>query len=695
MNKVTCALAVAVSAVLALPAWAVSTAFFEVNSAEQIRKGKLDATVVVEPGTLALGFDKKEALKADGEVVWSVAVDPTGGIYAATSQKGNLYLIRGDKPSIFHTVDDTALFAVAVGPDGKAYYAGGPSGNVYKDGKVFCKLPQSYVWALLFDDRGGLYAATGPVGKVYRIDATGTSAVVLETPDPHVMCLARDSKGNVYAGTSKSGLVYQIPRAGAAKVIYDAAESEIRCLAVDDHDNLYFGTADVQPGRGASRPVGMRPSSRPAPPPSGGGVSGPAAEEAGVMPSAAPAAVRDEVTATNSVYRMASDGSVVPLYSIRGKMVMSLLSLGANLYVGTGNRGDLLRIDENLDVTTLEDDLEKQVVCLAAGRNGEILMGTGDQGRVIVYAQDYVKDGQYMSEVFDARFAARFGAVTWTGKTPPGTSVEITTQSGNVAEPDASWSEWSKPYAASGAQVTSPVARYIRYKLRLKTVLPKAAPTVDDVRIAYLTSNQPPRVKFVRVMTPDKARGDKPGVPGQVEVLWQAEDPNGDKLQYVLEFRARGDETWRALGDKTDKPSYTWKTETVPDGTYEVRVTASDSPDNAKDAALSHSRISESFVIDNTRPTVTIAVRPGDLKSGKAAADVVLSDAVSIIRSAEYSVDSGEWQAFLPEDRLFDSTTEKATIALEGLKEGEHTIAVRASDACSNVGAGSRTFTVK
>jgi hypothetical protein len=370
--------------------------------------------------------------------------------------------------------------------------------------------------------------------------------------------------------------------------------------------------------------------------------------------------------------------------------------MGGNLYVGTGNRGDLLRIDENLDVTTLEDDLEKQVVCLAAGRNGEILMGTGDQGRVIVYAQDFVKDGQYMSEVFDAKFAARFGAVTWTGKTPPGTSVEVTTQSGNVAEPDASWSEWSKPYAASGASVTSPVARFIRFKLRLKTVLPKAAPVVGDVKIAFLTSNQPPRVKVVKVVTPeDKAKGDKPGASGQVDISWQADDPNGDKLQFVLEFRMRGDANWRTLEEKTDKPSYAWKTEAVPDGTYEVRVTASDSPDNAKDAALSHSRVSEPFVIDNTRPTVAVSVRPGDLKSGKATADVVMSDATSIIRSAEYSVDSGDWQAVLPDDRLFDSTTEKATIAVDGLKEGEHTIAVRASDACNNVGAGSRTFTVK
>jgi hypothetical protein len=322
-------------------------------------------------------------------------------------------------------------------------------------------------------------------------------------------------------------------------------------------------------------------------------------------------------------------------------------------------------------------------------------MGTGDQGRVYQYAQGFVKDGQYTSEVFDAKFPARFGAVTWTGKFPPGASVEVATQSGNVAEPDASWSEWSAPYPASGQNVASPAARFIRYRLKLKTAAPKAAPVVDGVRIAYLTSNQPPRVKSIKVTTPeDKGKAADKAV-GQVEVSWQAEDPNADKMQYTLEFRTRGDAAWRMLEEKTDKTSYTWKTDAVPDGTYEVRLTASDSPDNPKDVALSHFRVSEPFAVDNTRPAVVVTVRPGDPKSGKATGDVVMTDVGGRLKSAEYSLDSGDWQAILPDDRIFDSPNEKATLPLADLKEGEHTITVRATDASGNVGAASRTFTVK
>lgn len=698
MRKTTVVSGMLLSLALAGAAWSVSAAFFEVRTAEELGKGKLEDVVAAEPGRLTLGPEKKELLKADGEIVWSVAVDRAGAIYAGTSHKGNVYVSRAGKSEVTAKLDDPAIFAVTVGNDGRLYVGGSPSGTVYKDGKTFCKTGQSYIWSLLFDGKGSLYAATGPDGKVLRIDAAGNATTVLDSSDPHVMSLARDSKGNIYAGTSKSGLVYRIDAAGNSRVIYDASEGEIRALAVDEKDNLYFGTADVKQDRPAlPGPMGIR-SARTMPTEGEGGdgsrkpPSGPPGP-----PTPAPAPIRDEVTATNAVYRMSVDGSVIRLYEVRGKMILSLLARGTEIYVGTGNRGDLIRIDENLDVTMLEKDLEKQVLSLTIDPNGELLMGTGDGGRVMRYGAEFVKEGFYTSTVFDAKFAARFGTVTWTGGVAPGTSIEVTTQTGNVAEPDASWSDWSKPYGRSGETITSPGARFIRYRMKLKTALPKATPEIDEVRLAYLTSNQPPRVKAVQVKTPAEKNknGKKPDDGGQVEVSWQAEDPNGDKLQYSVEFRMRGDAHWRMLEEKTDKTSYAWKTEAMADGTYEVRVRATDEPDNPKDVALTHLRVSQPFVVDNTRPAVTVMVIPDVAAPGKAAASVTVSDALSVITRAEYAVDSGEWQAFLPDDRIFDSREEKATLELRDLQPGEHTLTVRGSDESGNTGAASKGFTIR
>ena len=675
---------------LAAAAWSVGAASFEVKTPEQVNKGTLDGVVAETHGRLTLGFDKKELLKEDTELFWALAVDPAGTIYAGTSHKGHVRIVRADKPAAPVTVEDAALFAAAVATDGTVYVGGSPSGNVYKAGKVFCKTGQSYIWAMHFARNGDLYVATGPDGKVLRVNRAGTAVTVIDSADPHVLSLAADSKGNLYAGTSKSGLIYRLKPDGTSEVIYDAAEGEIRAMVVDEEDNLYFGTADVKSGAAGSRgPVGIS-SARP---PTVGG--GPGKGPTPSRPAPSPAPIRDDVSATNAIYRMSPGGNVIKLYSIRGKMILSMLWEKGTLYAGTGNKGNLVRIDENLDVTVLEKDLEKQVLSLATDARGGILMGTGYKGRILRYAAGFLKEGQYTSQVFDAKFPARFGALAWQGKLPPGTSVEVTTQSGNVAEPDASWSAWSAPYVQTGQKITSPGARFIRYRLKFRTVKAKNTPHIDSVAIAYLTSNQPPRIESIKVTTPrdNNAKAKKPKSDGQVQLSWKAADPNGDAMQYRVEFRVKGDAGWRELEKKTDKTSYTWKTDAVPDGSYEVRITASDAADNPPDAALAHYRVSEPFVVDNTRPTVTVTVRPGAIGAGKSTANVTITDKLGKIVSAEYSLDSGDWRKLLPTDRIFDSAIETCTIDLADLKPGEHTITVRVSDDSGNAGAGGRTFT--
>jgi len=692
MKRVTFVLGVLLLVALARSAWPIDASFFEVGTVEELQKGKLDDLVAREPGRLTLALAKEELLKAEGEIIWSLAVDAAGAVYAGTSHKGQIYVIRDGKSSVAGTVDDTALFAVVVGRDGRLYVGGSPSGTIYRDGQVFCKTGESYIWGMLFDDAGRLYVATGPDGKLLRIDAAGNVTVVLDSPDAHLMSLARDSGGNIYAGSSTSGLIYRLDvRDGTSKVIYDAAEGEIRAMVVDEEDRLYFGTADVTAGRTPSPgPVGVRVAAAASSAASGEGE----AKEPPPAAPAPPAPLRDDVNATNAVYRLSPDGSVVKLHSIRGKMVMSMLWREDKLYVGTANRGDLMLIDENLDVTVLEKDLEEPVIALASARGGGVLLGTGDAGRVVRYGPGFVKEGQQTSQVFDAKFPARFGVITWTGNLPPGTFAEVTTQTGNVAEPDASWSEWSKPYRATGRAVTSPGARFIRYRLKLRTVTASVTPEIDRVRIAYLTGNQPPRVKSVKVTTSahKNEKTKKPSANAAVNISWQAEDPNGDKMQYVVEFRMRGDTAWRVLEEETDKTSYAWKTDAVPDGTYEVRITASDEADNPKASALRHVRASQPFLVDNTRPSVVVAVRPG---AGKATAEVTMTDTADGLKSAEYSVDSGDWRKLSPDDGIFDSPIEQATVELSDLALGEHTVTVRVYDASGNVGAGGKTFRIR
>jgi hypothetical protein len=80
---------------------------------------------------------------------------------------------------------------------------------------------------------------------------------------------------------------------------------------------------------------------------------------------------------------------------------------------------------------------------------------------------------------------------------------------------------------------------------------------------------------------------------------------------------------------------------------------------------------------------------------GKAALAATMTDEGGIVTEAEYSLDSGEWKTLSADDGVFDSKGETAKAELVGLTPGEHTVTVRCTDDSGNIGAGSRTFTVK
>jgi len=178
---------------------------------------------------------------------------------------------------------------------------------------------------------------------------------------------------------------------------------------------------------------------------------------------------------------------------------------------------------------------------------------------------------------------------------------------------------------------------------------------------------------------------DKP-LRGQVDVTWQAEDPNGDQLRFELFFRGAGESTWKSIADKLPEPHLAWNTIRVPDGIYRLKVRVDDQPSNPLGRAQASEEVSEPFRIDNTPPAVELKARPE--ADAKVTVTVVLTDTASPIDDAACSVDSGDWVLLTPDDGIYDSQKETATFKTESLKPGEHTIVVNTRDSAGNTGAG-------
>ena len=348
-----------------------------------------------------------------------------------------------------------------------------------------------------------------------------------------------------------------------------------------------------------------------------------------------------------------------------------------------------------------------------------LLAATANPGRLLSVASSRAESGSYESDVKDARMVATWGTVSWRASVPPGARVEVRTRSGNTRTPDEAWSDWSAPYAnPNGSPIISPNARYLQWRVVLSGK--DSSPALTSVAAAYLQRNVRPDVSSVTVH-PAGVVFQKPFSTGEAEIagfdsdtverrmaagagntggapalgrrtyqkglqtfVWKAEDENGDELAYDVLYRREGETAWKVLKTNVTDSILVWDTASVPNGSYVMKVVASDHPSNPAETALKGERESPSFDIDNAPPAVTI----GTLRREGAfiIVPVEARDMDSALARMEYSLDAQRWQAIFSQDGILDSRQEQFTLRLDAAAAGR-TLVVRATDAMNNVGS--------
>jgi hypothetical protein len=327
-----------------------------------------------------------------------------------------------------------------------------------------------------------------------------------------------------------------------------------------------------------------------------------------------------------------------------------------------------------------------------------------------------------LSDVQDAKMVASWGAITWRGTVAAsGTAdstgrIEVFTRSGNSETPDETWSPWSTAYVSPGSAISSPKARYLQWRAVLSSR--GLSPILTSINAAYLQTNLRPQVRSITVHPPgivfqkpfpsgdpDLAGFDNQTTPdrklaaeasnsgssslgrrvyekGLQTLAWKADDENGDDLVYDVEYRREGETTWKVLRGGVLDSIYVWDTTTVPNGTYFVRVKASDLPSNGTVTALSGDLESAAFDVDNTAPVFsTPAVR---IDGSRTIVTFDVTDDHSPIRRVESSRDGQEWLPVFPRDGIADSKSERYEVPVEG-SIGQRGLSLRATDAMNNV----------
>jgi hypothetical protein len=303
----------------------------------------------------------------------------------------------------------------------------------------------------------------------------------------------------------------------------------------------------------------------------------------------------------------------------------------------------------------------------------------------------YVARGTIVSEVLDAKMISKWGALGWKAETPTGTTVTVAVRSGNVAEPDDTWSDWSEEQTdADKAVAVAPAARFLQYRVTLSSGSATATPALHGVSVRYQTANHAPEVGKVEVPNLDSTDLEDPK---KLKIKWSATDANEDELTYNLYVRKEGWKNWVLLEEDLGKTEYEWDTTTTPSGLYEVKVVASDRKDNSAEEALTGERVSAPLVVSHMPPAV--AVKVVGMEGEQAVVEATATDPLVRLVSAAFAVNGKKWVNVFPADGLFDSKTETFKFKTEALKAGTYVLVLKVRDAAGNTGSGDVVFTVQ
>src|SRR3954469_870886 len=81
--------------------------------------------------------------------------------------------------------------------------------------KQLITTPSTYIWSMVADDAGNVYAATGSPARVYRIAPDGSASIIFEPKELQVQAVVIAKDGAIYAATSPDGKIYRIEHSQA------------------------------------------------------------------------------------------------------------------------------------------------------------------------------------------------------------------------------------------------------------------------------------------------------------------------------------------------------------------------------------------------------------------------------------------------------------------------------------------------
>jgi hypothetical protein len=714
---------VLISALLmAVNAMAVAPQFWRLTAAEEFLAGELEGFAVTSRGELRAAPAMKKVAAFTDPFVLSQTTAPNGDRFFGTGNDGKVYRLRGEDLKLLFTAPEPEVYAVTFA-NGALLAGTSPNGKIYRvdpesgQQTVFFDPQQAYIWDLETSGTDVL-AATGVEGKLFRISSKGEGKVLYDAADTHIRTIAVRKDGKVLAGGSGKGRIYQIASDGSAIALFDSPLNEVSSIYVDPTGVAWAAAVSN------TLPSAAPAKSQPKPAASGqqqqqqqsgsAGASGEAKKEG--EPTVEVSFSFDDSTATAAaqagaaeIYRIDADGFVDTVRKFDREMVYAV-SGGTDgaVLLATGPNGRVYELRGN-ELALLGTVPEKQIVSISGSGNAT-LVTTTNSGAVYRMETRPSATAEFRSTAKDVERFSRFGNYRVEGRNLTPGAVSVSFRSGNTRTPDATWSSWSTGQGTLEGNVNTPPARYIQWKLTMPKPTSEAA--IDGVTVAFMNRNVAPSIDAVAVQDPavifissaypsapqvvEATNPDEYGIftsldspreravadqgkrmfrKGFRTVSWRATDENGDTIHYSVSFRAKGSSNWLRLRENIEETQINFDTSQLPDGRYELRLTATDAADNPE-MPLTDTKDGVEFQVDNSAPKIALTTEGNEVV-------VHITDELSPVGRVEYSADAEKWIRMTPVDGIADSRSETFRLNRKDV-DGKFVI-VRAVDAQYNV----------
>jgi hypothetical protein len=192
------------------------------------------------------------------------------------------------------------------------------------------------------------------------------------TPSTYIWDAAADAQGNVYAAAGSPARVYKIAPAGKASIIFAAQELQVQALAITPDGTLYAATS---PDGKVYKIVHGGPT--PGKSPEGTHTT---AEIAAAQEGAKPGAGEEKNRTTVAVD---SSYSGTIFFDPHTKYIWALeLDNSGHLYLGTGDRGEIFRVNPDGSGSMFFQSDEAQIRSLAFDNSGNLIAGTDGSGLI-------------------------------------------------------------------------------------------------------------------------------------------------------------------------------------------------------------------------------------------------------------------------------------------------------------------------